>query len=235
MIDELGRHLEEPGEFVASAPARLREIAAQLPDLAESIMESPQRSADAASGSYDHPNGFEKLLLTTTCGAWKYLLHTWTPQSLEQAVAAEHSHNHRWPFATLVLRGAYRFETFQVTASTTGAGFLYRYMSAGADRHYRLLEMGRAQLSAALAFDLRAGCVCVSDSATVHRVVPLETPVMTLFVQGPPDRAETMVVSDKPASRTGEVSINRFSISEWRARLSKRIEQLRDHALTAPH
>jgi hypothetical protein len=221
--DALGP-LADPGAFARAAPAILRGIAGRLDELEAEVTASPDLVSAAASGSYNHPNGFEKLLLMTGPEKTKLLLHTWTEESLADAAAAEHSHNHRWPFATLVLMGAYRFESYDV--ESTGAAFRYRYVSAGDGDNYALVSHGRAALLPELSFELRPACTCVSDSGTVHRVVPIETPLVTLFLQGRPDREETTVVAEEPTDRTGELPIHRLTEAEWKARLSLRLRML---------
>lgn len=226
MVPDVFEELDKPGDFMEVAPARLRLVVNALAKVGETLLRDDKRLAAAAAGSYRHPNGFEKLLLFESSSNWKFLLHSWDRESFEEAFAAEHEHNHRWPFVTLILRGSYRFESFDITANPSGDAYLYRYMSAGPSSVYSLLDAGKADSRLALSADLRAGSVCLSNSATVHRVVPVDFPLMTLFVQGPPDRTETSVVTHEPATKTGEIALERFTADEWRERLALRLGQV---------
>lgn len=218
--------LLEASRFETEYTRILADARTNLRALIKEVASSPTLKREAAVGSYQHPNGFQKLLLLRSKREAKLLLHSWSEASLDRAVAADHAHNHRWPFATLVLMGAYRFECFHAVPQATGDHHHYRYRSPGDESAFELELVGRANLAPALSFELGPGAACWSDSSTIHRVGFVRTPLHTLFVQGSPDRSETRVITPEPAQETGAVAISRFSPDEWQERACAVIEAL---------
>jgi hypothetical protein len=214
----------EGSSFATASVQTLIDARRSLHLLVREIASSPSLIEIAAGGSYEHPNGFQKLLLFSCEDGVKLLLHTWSSDSMGHATAADHAHNHRWPFATLVLKGAYRFECFSAASGRNGSHYRYRYLAPETGGAFRLVAAGRAMLEPTLSFDLQPGATCWSDSKTIHRVVPLDLPLQTLFLQGPRDQLETTVVSPEPARKTGEVGIRRFNQSEWQERAFRAID-----------
>jgi hypothetical protein len=217
VLAETSRLLER-GDFPDASIAALNFIRSEFSELQHEILSQESQANAAAQGSYEHPNGFEKILLAEPVDQIKLLLHSWTDGTLSSALAAEHAHNHRWPFATLVLRGSYRFETYRVTEGV-GNAHLYRYASPGDTNAFILQPAGRASLAIQTSFDLIQGASCFSNSATIHRALPATLPLLTLFLQGPADRQQTTVVSPAPAKKTGAINIRRFTENEWRRRV----------------
>jgi hypothetical protein len=223
---EIHRRLDEIGssdDFQRAAAGALPSIAADIDDLVEAVVADPDACLEASHGSYQHPNGFEKLLIASGSEAVKILIHTWTSDSVEQALSSEHVHNHRWPFATLVLRGSYRFEVFTLEGEEQTM-FRYGYESAGDSEHYHLVPAGQAGGSLSIAFDLVSGAVASSSSSVLHRVVPIEFPITTLFIQGAPDQQQTTVLTDDPVEEVGELPVTRMDIDEWRRRVAARLD-----------
>jgi hypothetical protein len=202
------------GDFIRVAPDTLRWLSNDLALLRDET-NAQTNAEEMAHGSYRHPNGFEKILLAELPKGIKLLIHVWTTETLANASAAEHIHNHRWPFATLILAGSYRFETYQVDEEA-GADFLYRYASPGASDTFTLSLSGRAKLTDQISFDLLTDAICTSDSATVHRVIPVALPLVTLFLQGPPDRKATTVVSPTAVEAPDAHPIERLDLQQWR-------------------
>ncbi|QKW06319.1 hypothetical protein HUT18_07795 [Streptomyces sp. NA04227] len=68
--------------------------------------------------AFVHPNGFVKLpLARTEDGATRLFLHVWRADSVDGDV-----HDHRWPFASVVLRGELSHTLTDVTVGSTSAG-----------------------------------------------------------------------------------------------------------------
>lgn len=208
--------VERNGSFAETALELLALATAQLASTLEEVLSSDALLKRAAAGSYAHPNGFEKLLVTKLPSGSKLLVHSWTDESLKRAAAAEHAHNHRWPFGTLILTGSYRFEVWDGRENEAGSYYRYHYFSPGETGNYQLKPAGRADAALSLTFDLLPGSACYCDSATVHRVRPVELPLRTLFLQGPTDRQGTTVLSPSPAKDEGRLPIERYSCARWR-------------------
>jgi hypothetical protein len=96
----------------------------------------------AAARSYEHGNGFTKIVLARG-DHWALRLHL----HRADASAAYHIHDHRWPFASLVLRGTL-FEDRYETAAAEHAGaqpwLAFRYAPGAAG--FRATQVGRASM-----------------------------------------------------------------------------------------
>lgn len=163
---------------------------------------------------YEHQNHFDKLVLASV-GDAKLVLHDWKPPPADRRslVAAYDVHNHRWPFASVVLCGVLVLETFEPRspavepveavepAPAAFATYEHRYASPGARETFSFVFSGARK---ALALTSMATCgpgqyfsVSVDEH---HRAYPRPGPrALTLVLQDRPVRTTTTVyVADGP-------------------------------------
>ena len=181
----------------------------------EEVRANSEAARAAAHGSYLHDNGFEKLLLRSWPNGERLLLHHWTASSWEGARSAEHVHNHRWPFAALMMRGGYRSYVVEMGPR---AETLYRRFSYGSSQggeYYALEPAGEARASTIISFDVLPGALNVFSSSMLHRLDLLETPTVTLFLQGAPEHADVTVLAEEVPLTSGRLRAARYSVPEW--------------------
>ncbi len=102
----------------AGTPAELGEAlerihAAALPRMVELLLDPGSLAEVSATASYEHPNGFDKLVLAALPSGHKVVLHAWPAAPAGRARADANVHNHRWHFATRVLLGSYSFTEYE--------------------------------------------------------------------------------------------------------------------------
>lgn len=82
----------------------------ELPMLLDRLLKSPSDLAEVAARSYNHDNGFAKIILVDGAGRTPSLrLHAWAdPEDAEMG----NIHNHCWNFSSYVISGSLAFEEY---------------------------------------------------------------------------------------------------------------------------
>lgn len=188
------------------------------------------RLAALAARSYRHDNGFEKIVLGRASGSpLKLVLHVW---KADDASESDNIHNHRWEFASIVLRGALRLDLYE--ADPDGESYpVLRYLSPGEGNAYRLEPAGSMAVSVSASVTLAAGSAYSWTAGLLHRAQGAGTPfTATLIVQGSPTRESTTVLARAnlaPDSLSGEQRLRRLLPEDIGLTLSL----LTDHNVTA--
>lgn len=156
------------------ACAALEELCSRIPAesllglLIDSAADRPSQVAECARRSYRHALGFEKIMLMVGARASTLRLHVWRPADVP-AHAAEHIHNHRFEFASAVLRGSVAMETF--TPHPGGTPMTAFEESIGTDgRSWVMRPRGQERLRKTMDLRLAAGTLYQMDAEAMHRV-----------------------------------------------------------------
>lgn len=182
---------------------------ALVADLAAAAAEAAVRERLAGRATVHH-NGFVKLVVVDTdewdslpLKGFRLVLHVWDPAVAPHSV--EEIHNHRWRFASVLLRGALKWEHFhEYDGEDEPIPCLeYEYRSPGRDTGYRLRPRGPVTLARQFVALAGVGARSLMTVSQIHRVEPVaDTLSATLFLQFPVERTWTRVFVEswRPAS-----------------------------------
>lgn len=81
-------------------------------DLVVNLLQNPNSLTDIANRSYQHGNGFAKIVLLDH--DYKLRLHIW----LDDSYSEQNIHNHRWDFASYILYGTLHDEIWQISSES---------------------------------------------------------------------------------------------------------------------
>lgn len=172
-LAEVQALIECHGGRSLGAYSALDEVCGRLPAdaLIEMLLDrAPGRSADVAEcarRSYRHALGFEKIMLMIGPQSSTLRVHVWRPDDAP-AHAVEHIHNHRFEFASVVLRGAIAMETFAVQRD--GEPMTAYQESMGADGETWIMRPnGSERLRKTTELRLAAGTLYQMDAESLHR------------------------------------------------------------------
>lgn len=154
-----------------------------------------------------HPNGFVKLpLARTDDGATRLFLHVWRADSLDADV-----HDHRWAFASVVLRGELSHTLMDVTVAPrsarsgdederlVGASWVARYQPGGGKHCFDTSHYERAVVNHRHTHVLCAGRRYGMEAFEFHRAHALAG-AMTFVARGLPQRPYARVLLADEAS-----------------------------------
>ncbi len=214
-------HLGEALEQIRAAPVLARVI-----DL---LVAAEYDASGPAAASYEHPNGFDKLVLASLPSGHKVVLHAWPAAPAGRARKDANMHNHRWHFATRVLTGSYSYTEFEGAPPGAPSASVFHehvYTTDGTDGSHRLASVGMCRLAPVRSRRLRRGDTYLLPSSVIHSIaMDDEQPTVTLFVQGPAVRESTRIFSAAPLTEDDQVNPPRLSVAEYR----RRLERLREH------
>lgn len=185
------------------------------------IRDNPPLVEHCAAMSYQHPLGFEKIMLVDAQPQFHLRLHAWRPGS-EPGV--EHVHNHRFMMATAVLRGGYDLQVFQ--PCNFGAPMVeYRETTGPDGRSWCLDTVGIRHLQLLTNARVSQGSGYALAADALHRVtVPSGTLCITLFLAAlasdgvaPQTRVFTAPGNGTPA----QTRMKPLTGDEYRRRLDK--------------
>jgi hypothetical protein len=164
--------------------------------LVEGVLADPPWSERVAANSYLHENGFYKLVLADSgTPPFKLRLHSWLRWRTDDEIVRENIHNHRWNFATVLVRGAYTFQQFVVRPG--GQTYhKYNYSSPGGTGAYCMEYVGSQDLVKVLDMRLGSRCSYEINHTVLHRAVQDENDaLLTLMLQGGIKKSKTAVYS----------------------------------------
>lgn len=190
------------------------------------IRDNPALVKHCASMSYQHPLGFEKIMLIDAQPQFLLHLHTWRPGG-EPGV--EHVHNHRYMMATAVLRGSYDLQVFQPSASGTPM-VEYRETTGPDGGTWCLDTVGIRNLRQLTSARVSQGGGYALASDALHRVtVPRGTLCITLFLAALASAglaSQTRVFTAPGSGTPAQTKTKPMSADEYRRRLDKITEDL---------
>ena len=194
-----GRQTQESGVRVAAAAIRsdIGSVAALLRD----ITSDQELAADMSLRSYWHSNGFAKLVVHVNEEPdFRLRLHVW-PADYRHGSGYENIHNHRWPFASIVLAGAIRVDQFREIddLGEPGAVVCNRlvYEAAAPGRVGGLRLEGKRALRSLGTRNYPAGTVYFCDTDMLHTVARASRgTAATLMLAGAATGNDALVYQD---------------------------------------
>ena len=142
-----------------------------------------------ASRSFQHPLGFTKIALVDELPFFMLRLHVWMPTA---EVPADHIHDHRFGFASAVLRGGYDMQLYQ--RASTGVPVTEYREEVSQKSGWHLNQVGPAYLQLLSTIRIEQGSSYVLPPEALHRVTVVpKSPSITLFLQTAARRGETQV------------------------------------------
>jgi hypothetical protein len=169
-----------------------------------------------AARSYLHPNGFTKVLLSSSPTAGSIRLHHWTEPSEDDDI-----HSHRWPFSSRILRGRFREAVYRVDVLDTGQQFL-RYRYSRQRSQGRLIEPSAIWLSEIASYPVAAPSWIARNERVFHRLSCVDPGGgLTLVHTRPPVAGYSYVVR-----RHGETTVVRGSRPLRLAEVASVLEEL---------
>ena len=174
-----------------------------------------------ASRSYAHYNNFDKIvLLSCPDSPYDLRLHVWWPDECQSA--RENIHDHKWDFSSVVLKGEYYFEIYELSP----VGFEmyeHRYFTRAGRDQYDLPVVSKERLNCISAGEVRAGDAYTMTNDILHRVVCSTHGVTaTLVVQSRKVKDYARVFTDKPDELLQSIRSMVFSVKE----ISEKFERL---------
>jgi hypothetical protein len=167
--------------------------------------------------SYHHRNGFDRIVLVKSEEpAYKLRLHLWWPEYTEQHIEA--IHNHAWNFSSVVLTGAFQFQSYTLSPHEKGRQ-MYHYR-AGTDSSLTFQE----KVNIACVYDamIQAGCSYCFDHTVPHRVINApNTVTSTLILQGPNQKTYSDVFTEQPFGEQSRTAIPKLTGEELTTKLQR--------------
>jgi hypothetical protein len=205
-----GRRKQETG--VRRAAAAIRPDLGLAATLLDGMASDLRVAADVSRRSYWHSNGFAKLVVHVNDEpGFRLRLHVW-PSDAGHGSGYENIHNHRWPFASIVLAGAIRVEQFQEIDDfdQPGAVVCNRliYDAAAPGRVGQLRVEGKCALRKLGRPVYPAGTVYFCDTDMLHTVARASGgTAATLMLAGAASGTDALVYQDvrrEPLADTDE-------------------------------
>ena len=160
----------------------------QILELVTAILQDQQSLAEISARSYQHGNGFLKVVLLDR--GYKLRLHIWfAGQSCEENI-----HDHRWSFSSLVLSGALVSEIW--LDEQTGHCFEeYQYHAATKQQAPFKISTGAKFLKLDHVQTNTAGDSYVMPKGKLHRIInPGHQLVATIMCSAPTEQGTTRLI-----------------------------------------
>jgi hypothetical protein len=187
-------------------------------DLIKNVLNNEAHINDVSKMSYRHINGFDKIVLYSSGdNLFKLRLHIWWPT--EAAYSREHIHNHRWDFATYIVLGSYRLETY-VQSKEGEPVYSYSYWSPENQSTYKMVPRGCTHAKKMFDVNVFKGNIYQLEHSVLHRVTQLtKSGTVSLVLQGPPLNRNTRVLTDSLVLNPSSMPAERFSINSIATKL----------------
>jgi hypothetical protein len=179
-------------------------------------------ATSVANRSYEHVNGFDKIvLLETSNHQLKLRLHIWWPLRTENKRRFD-AHNHCWDFWSLPLTGQFTNEMFEVGGDGRRMRHL-AYSPRGGRAHFELRDLGIQSLRRVQCCTVLHNNTYFLNAHVIHRFYPVgKTVASTLVLQGPKIRAETDVFTpEQQTMRSTSVSSPSMSVDQLRVKIER--------------
>lgn len=171
---------------------RLQAHPMQIHTLIQDLLRSPQRMSEVAAHSYQHGNGFLKVVLINR--GYKLRLHIWFPGSS----CEENLHDHRWSFASTILTGTLYSEIWRDAQPEEPADLLtpeYTYYAATGDLPADKKLLGQCRLIREGQIAHTAGSAYHLPEQVLHRILnPGDELVATLMCTAPTQQGTTRLI-----------------------------------------
>lgn len=177
--ERMQRILQESGIHPNSKDLSIEDLAEAL----EIINQDQELHRLIGERSYNHDNGFYKLVLLHTQDGYKVRIHVFS----NGLRGAENFHNHRWAFNSLVIAGKLNFDVATVQENEDGEFEQWFYHKEG--DIFNLLETGKHYDLDWKSYSHNAGNSYRMDTSTIHRITESEEYTATLVITEPTDTA----------------------------------------------
>lgn len=215
--DDLGRALLQAGtQKAALETTSWLGRSRLLTKLLGSLHENPAAAAACARESYQHPLGFFKLMLINAAPLFELRAHVWWPDSTP---GVDHIHNHRFAFASAIVRGSYDMQTFRVDRAGTPV-MEYREM-VSAESGWRLQAVGPAWLRVLTSATVAEGTGYALTPGVLHRIrVPTGSPCVSLLLRTTMAGATTRVFASPGDEVPRRIPLKALSGDDYRRQLA---------------
>lgn len=157
---------------------------AVLGSLLNSITSDPFLNKKMLDESYYHLNGFDKIVLINRSN-FKIRLHNFLPQPEKRPM--ENIHDHRWNFASAMLRGSFNTDLFINGSKQDLKTHSYTYHSNKVDDKYETIYNGEVFLEKLTTIQVSEGENYFMPADVLHRINEMNTDgTVTIIVTGPP-------------------------------------------------
>jgi hypothetical protein len=187
------------------------------------VINDADAAEKCARHSYLHPLGFHKLMLINAAPAFELRLHVWWPDA---PPGVDHIHNHRFAFASAVVRGGYNMRIFQ----TDPAGQpMYEYHeNVSPDGGWQLTPVGPARLGLLTSVNLEPGASYALAANALHRVdvAPGDLCVTLLLRTECATGLATRVFAEPGQAVAASIPIKETSTEDYREQLDALLGEL---------
>jgi len=155
-----------------------------LQNLVDSVVNTPDLWRETLKSSYRHANGFHKIVLLQGHN-FKLRLHHFVPTST--LPPAEHIHDHRWPFASHIVKGNLCMDLFELAGTNDGfPTHAFLYDSAKDDGGFTATYEGLQDVSHLKNVTYEQGTTYHMQPEEMHRIIANTEPCTTLMLTGKP-------------------------------------------------
>jgi hypothetical protein len=194
----------------------------QLSRLLQARHDDVRSAAELAGQSYLHPLGFHKLMLLKHPPLFEVRINVWRPGGIR---GVDHVHNHRFAFASTIVRGGYDMQTFQ--AGRTGALVREYRETASPEAGWLLHPQGTAHLRMMSSTRLEQGSSYALPADVLHRVaVPPDILCITLLLRTALAGSETSVFAGPENAIPTTIPVQPMSSREYRRQISALLTEI---------
>lgn len=220
LTHRVAAHLARSGEADAALAGLLARTATRdwQAGLCQALLNDDAFAEQVASRSYQHGNGFLKVVLADR--GFKLRLHLWLPGN----PCEENIHDHRWSIASTIIAGQLHSEIWQDAANDGDYDLLaqeYRYEAARPGQAPRTVALARTPLRLAGRTLHGAGDHYALPTSTLHRICNHgDRLVATLMCSGPAVAGHTRLIAGREGLRP-DVAARKLSVEQLRAGIQR--------------
>lgn len=176
----------------------------KLNEIIGSILEDEDLLQECLRSSYRHANGFDKIVLLSGPD-FKLRLHRFVRDPTKQPPPAEHVHNHRWPFASRIIKGSLRMDLFAEPGGESPDSptpfYKYIYDSQKGDGGFNASYVGvRGLICISEGVRHEQGTTYCMSPEEMHRIICSHESVTTLMLTGKPISSTCNLLSNTTLS-----------------------------------
>jgi hypothetical protein len=178
----------------------------------------------AAARSYRHHNGFDKIVLVPgdNITPFELRLHVWWGNRGNKG--AENIHDHKWDFSSVVLKGGYDYEIFEVDKTAMNGQRMAEFLFTTREgkRKYSTPFRGQDHLICTSRGSIQRGDSYFLRHNILHRITANgDETTITLLAQGTPVKKGARVFADKPDVLPRRVESLPFTTLELKRKLER--------------
>lgn len=188
-----------------------------ITDVMRELATTRALSEELASSGQRHDNGFDKIVMaTSSISGMKVVLHIWQGSGED---GMDNIHDHRWDFASVVLRGELQTEIYR-SASDGESYQAFSYQSPSGGATYRFEPTGAIAVTRVALLRLARTSTYLWDHQILHRAFGVGAArTATLIVQGRPRQNSTTVLLRGERTPLPDHRVTRLDAADTRDRL----------------